>query len=154
MPYDESIRSPLLVRYPPLVAAGTRIDGLALSIDIAPTLLEFGGAAIGGHIQGRSLVPLLTGEADRWRESVMVEFYTYEHPMPWLMDMDYRAVRTHRYKYIHWVHHEAELYDLAADSLETRNLIGEPAMAAVAEELRLELGRLSLEALGLEHPAR
>jgi len=154
MPYDESIRSPLLVWYPPMIAAGARIDGLALSIDIAPTVLELAGAEIGDHVQGRSLAPLLTGAADGWRESVMVEFYTYENPMPWLMDMDYRAVRTERYKYIHWVHHEAELYDLAADSLETRNLIGEPGMAEVADELRRELGRLSLEALGLERPLR
>lgn len=149
MPCDESIRCPLLMRYPPLIAAGSRIDGLALSIDIAPTLLEIAGTEIGDHIQRRSLVPLLAGEAREWRESVLVEFYTYENPMPWLLDMDYRAVRTHRYKYIHWVHHETELYDLVVDSLETRNLIDDPVMASVAAELRRELARLSLEALGL-----
>jgi N-acetylglucosamine-6-sulfatase len=149
MPYDESIRSPLLVRYPPLVEAGTRVDALTLSIDIAPTLLDVGQAVIGDHIQGRSLVPLLAGDAAPWRESILVEFYTYENPMPWLVDMDYRAVRTDRYKYIHWVRHEAELYDLAADPFEMRNLIDEPAMADVVSELRTELGRLTLEAVGL-----
>jgi N-acetylglucosamine-6-sulfatase len=149
MPYDESIRSPILVRYPPSVAPGTVIDALALSIDVAPTLLELGGAEIGGHVQGRSLVPLLAGRETPWRESVLIEFYTYEQPMPWLTTMDYRAVRTDRYKYIHWVRHEAELYDLLDDPFETRNLVGEPGMEPVVQELRAELGRLSLEALGL-----
>jgi N-acetylglucosamine-6-sulfatase len=122
---------------------------MALSIDVAPTILELAGAEIGDHIQGRSLVPLLTGEDTEWRESVLIEFYTYENPMPWLTHMDYRALRTSRHKYIHWVHHEPELYDVVADPYETRNLIGEPGMDTVAARLRAELGRLSLEALGL-----
>ena len=149
MPYDESIRSPILIRYPGMIDPGTVIDGLALSIDLAPTILDIGGAEIGDHIQGRSLVPLLMGEDEAWRESVLVEFYTYENPMPWLMDMDYRAVRTADYKYIHWVQHEDELYDLAADPFELHNLFADPVMTGVVDELREELGRLSLEALGL-----
>ena len=149
MPYDESIRSPILVRYPPRIEAGLQVDGLTLSIDVAPTLLDFAGAEIGDHIQGRSLLPLLTGADAAWRESVMVEFYTYENPMPWLTDMDYRAVRTDRYKYIHWVKHEDELYDLEADPFETTNLIGSPDMTGVVDELRAELGGLALVALGL-----
>jgi N-acetylglucosamine-6-sulfatase len=150
MPYDESIRSPILVRYPPRIEAGTQVDGLTLSIDIAPTILDFAGAEISDRIQGRSLVPLLTGQVDDWRESVLVEFYTYENPMPWLTDMDYRAVRTDRYKYIHWVRHEGELYDLEADPYETTNLIDDPRMSEVVAGLRKELGGLALQALGLD----
>jgi N-acetylglucosamine-6-sulfatase len=149
MPYDESIRSPLLIRYPPRIGAGTTTAGLVLSIDIAPTLLDFAQAGIGEHIQGTSLVPLLTGDATDWRESVLIEFYTYENPMPWLVDMDYRAVRTERYKYIHWVHHGDELYDLTADPLEMQNIADDRGMERMVDELRAELGRLSLEALGL-----
>ena len=149
MPYDESIRSPLLVRYPPMIAAGTRVEGLAMSIDIAPTLLEIGRAEIGEHIQGRSLVPLLSGRSAEVRESLLIEFYTYENPMPWLVDMDYRAVRTHRYKYIHWLRHRSELYDLTADPLEKDNRIDDPELADVARTLRTELSRLTTEALGL-----
>ena len=55
--------------------------------------LEIAQAEIGDHIQGRSLVPLLTGAGAGWRESVLIEFYTYENPMPWLIDHDYRAGR-------------------------------------------------------------
>jgi N-acetylglucosamine-6-sulfatase len=149
MPYDESIRSPLLIRYPPMIEAGSHTDALALSIDIAPTLLDIANAEIGEHIQGRSLLPLLSGDTAGWRRSVLVEFYTYENPMPWLVDMDYRAIRTDRYKYIHWTQHEDELYDLQTDSLETRNLAADPRMAGVVDSLRNELGRLALDALGL-----
>ncbi len=151
LPYEESIRQPLIVRYPPLATPGSRIGGLSLSIDIAPTVLDVGGVEIGDHVQGRSLVPLLRGDNARWRESVLVEFYTYEKPRPWLMDMDYRAVRTDRYKLIHWMQHptERELYDLQEDPFELNNLIADPAMSDVVEKMDGELGRLVLEAMGI-----
>ncbi len=152
LPYEESIRNPLLVRYPPLVAAGSRPEGLALSVDIAPTILELARVPVDDQIQGRSLVPLLAGDppAD-WRQSLLVEFYTYENPMPWLLDMDYRAVRTDRWKLIHWTHHPDldELYDLTADPYEMDNRFDEPGLASVRDELRAELARLSVEAMGL-----
>jgi len=151
LPYEESIRSPLVVRFPAAVTAGTTIHELVSSVDIAPTVLEIAGVPIGDHIQGHSFVPLLRGNNAGWRQSLLVEFYTYENPFPWLLDMDYRALRTSRYKYIHWMHHpnEPELYDLAEDPFETRNLIGEPQMASVERELRAELGRAVVEVMGL-----
>ncbi len=151
MPYEESIRDPLLMRYPPRIAAGARPDGLALTVDLAPTLLDFAGVPIGSHIQGRSLVPLLGGTPADWRRSVLVEFYTNEQPFPHLLDMDYRAVRTARYKYVHWVKfpEQDELYDLTIDPLERRNLAGDPGMAGVRSQMRSELGRLVVEAIGI-----
>ena len=152
LPYEESIRNPLLVRYPPVVRAGSRPTGFAMSVDLAPTVLDLAGVPIGDQIQGRSLVPLLAGdEPADWRKSLMVEFYTYENPMPWLMDMDYRMVRTDRYKYIHWTHHPGldELYDVRADPYEMDNLMDVPELAQVRSDLRDELGRLTLSALGL-----
>jgi N-acetylglucosamine-6-sulfatase len=151
LPYEESIRTPLIVRYPPVVEAGSQLDALALSVDIAPTALDLAGVPVGDHIQGRSLVPLLQDDAADWRQSVLVEFYTYENPFPWLSDMDYRAIRTDRYKYIHWMQHpdESELYDLAEDPYETRNLIDDPRLAGVAGDLREELAAAVLEVMGL-----
>jgi N-acetylglucosamine-6-sulfatase len=152
LPYEESIRNPLLVRYPPRVRAGSRPDGLALTVDLAPTLLELAGAPVGAHIQGRSLVPLFAGTPADWRTSVLVEFYTYENPFPHLLDMDYRALRTSRYKYIHWIQHpdQDELYDLESDTLELRNLAADPGFRTVKTELKAELGRRVLHAIGLE----
>ncbi len=151
LPYEESIRTPLIVRFPAVVSGGTQIEGLAASVDIAPTVLDIAGMPIGDHIQGRSLVPLLQGNTSDWRQSVLVEFYTYENPFPWLVDMDYRAIRTLRYKYIHWMQHpgESELYDLIDDPYETQNLIGDPRLAGVVRELRAEMSDRVLDALGL-----
>lgn len=114
-------------------------------------MLEVARATIGPHIQGVSFLPLLRGESTDWRSSLLIEYISHEYPMPWLLDMEYRAVRTDRYKYIHWSHHEDmdELYDLETDPFEMRNLIDDPTMGEVAEDLRAELGRLVLMAMGL-----
>ena len=152
LPYEEAIRMPLLIRYPALVEAGRKISGLVSFVDIAPTVLELAGADIGDHIQGRSFVPLLAGRTEGWRDIVLIEFYTYENPMPRLVDMDYRAVRTDRFKYIHWMRHppENELYDLAVDPLEMSNRFTDPDYAAVVADMRLRLQRETLHALGLD----
>ena len=151
LPYEESIRNPLLMRYPSRIRAASRPDGLALTVDLAPTLLEFAGVPIGSQIQGRSLIPLLDSTPRNWRQSVLVEFYTNEQPFPHLLDLDYRAVRTSRYKYIHWVKFpdQDELYDLQRDSLERRNVANDAAMAGVRSRMRAELARLVIHAIGL-----
>ena len=151
LPYEESIRTPFIVRYPSVAKAGSRIEELVASVDIAPTVLEIAGAPIGDHIQGRSLVPLLLRAAPDWRQAVYIEFYTYENPFPWLLDMDYRAIRTGRYKYIHWMQHpnENELYDLVEDPYEMRNLVDEPHLAGVVEDLRAEMADAAVAAMGL-----
>lgn len=151
MPYEESIRTPLIIRFPSLVRGGTEVDELALSIDVAPTILDVAGVPIGDHIQGKSVVPLLQGLPGGWRESVLIEFYTYENPFSWLVDMDYKAIRTAQYKYIHWMQHpdENELYDLTADPYETQNLIDDPMLTGVLGDLKRELGKLVLGAAGI-----
>jgi arylsulfatase A-like enzyme len=151
LPYEESIRMPLIVHFPGTAEAGVRVDGLVASVDLAPTVLEIAGTPIGDHIQGQSFVPLLKGDRSQSRESVLVEFYTYENPFPWLLDMDYRALRTDRYKLIHWIQYpeEEELYDLQEDPFEIRNLIDDPDMAGVVSELRAKLNTEVLGALGL-----
>lgn len=152
LPYEESIRNPLLIRYPPRIRAGSRPTGLALTVDLAPTLLELAGLTPGPHIQGRSLVPLFRNSPLNWRQAVLVEFYTNEQPFPHLMDMDYRAIRTPQYKYIHWIKfpEQDELYDLRTDSLERRNVASEPGYAVTRASLKRELGKLVLQSIGLQ----
>jgi arylsulfatase A-like enzyme len=149
--YEEGIRSPFLVRYPPLAAAGSRPEALVLALDIAPTVLELAGGVPGPHVQGRSLVPLLAGRRPPdWRTSFLIEYWS-ENAMPWLVGMTYKAVRTERAKLIHWVNRDGvdELYDLAADPYELTNLIDDPARAPERDALRRELGRLVAAAVGL-----
>jgi arylsulfatase A-like enzyme len=147
--YEEGIRTPFLVRYPPRVAAGSRVDDVIIALDIAPTLIELAGGRPGPHVQGRSFLPLLDGKREGWRRSFLVEYYS-EGAWPWLVGMGYRAVRTERHKYISWTHHDtAELYDLTTDPYEMTNLADDPAHAKIREELHAELRRLTADAFGL-----
>ncbi|MCC7485849.1 MAG: sulfatase-like hydrolase/transferase [Burkholderiales bacterium] len=151
--YEEGIRAPFLVRYPPRVRAGSRVDGLVLCQDIAPTVLELAGGRPGRHIQGRSLAPLLAGRRAGWRKSFLIEYWA-ENAYPWLVNMTYKAVRTDRHKYIHWVNRGAggeldELYDLERDPYEITNVVRRPRYRPVRERLHRELRRLAADALGL-----
>ena len=121
--------------------------------DIAPTLIALAGGRPGPQIQGRSLLPLFARKRAAWRKSLLVEYWA-EQAMPWLVGMTYKAVRTDRYKYIHWVNRGRtreldELYDLDRDPYELANLNRSRAHAPVREKLRRELRKLVAEAVGL-----
>ena len=148
--YEEGIRTPFLVRYPPKVAPGSTFDDLVLALDIAPTVIELAGGRPGSHIQGASLMPILEGRREAWRSSFLVEYYS-EGAWPWLVAMGYKAVRTTRYKSIHWIHHDgmAELYDLERDPYELASVAADPAYAGALRDLRAELRRLTADAFGL-----
>ncbi|MDX1983523.1 MAG: sulfatase [Bryobacteraceae bacterium] len=138
--YEETIRIPMLVRYPRRIRPGVKIDAFALSVDIAPTALELAGGRGGAGMHGRSLVPLLEGKRPRWRDSVLVEYFS-DTVFPRIQKMGYQAVRTDRWKYIHYSELEGadELYDLREDPYELRNLHGD---AARVSEMKARLGRL------------
>jgi N-acetylglucosamine-6-sulfatase len=141
--YEESIRVPFIIRYPRLVSRGTKIDALALNVDVAPTLLELAGAEPLEKVHGRSLLPLLRGRPAAWRESFLAEYFL-EKVAP--RAPAWRAVRTARWKYIHYPELEGmdELYDLGSDPREMRNLIGDPASQPALGEMKAELERLRL----------
>jgi len=155
--YEEGIRSPFVVRYPRRVKAGTRVGQLVICQDIAPTFIQLAGGRPGPHIQGRSLVPLFAARGRRrvsgWRKSFLIEYWA-ENAMPWLVGMSYKAIRTDRNKYIHWVNRARdgeldELYDLERDPYELRNLNGSRAHASLRGRLRRELAQLAAGALGI-----
>ncbi len=139
--YEESIRIPLLMRYPQLIRPGTRISELVLNVDIAPTMLELAGLRTPAGLHGMSLLGLLRGRTRRWRESFLAEYFL-EPNFP--RTPSWQAVRTRRWKYIHYTELEGmdELYDLEADPYEMKNLIDEPAARKVLVELRRQLEHL------------
>ena len=121
--------------------------------DIAPTLIELAGGKPGPQIQGRSFLPLLSGKPAKWRKAVLAEYWA-EQAYPWLIGMTYKAIRTERYKLIHWVNRGTdgeldELYDLDKDPFELKNLIRSKAHAAIREKLHRDLKVLVAEAVGL-----
>jgi arylsulfatase A-like enzyme len=139
--YEESLRVPLLVRWPGAVAPGSEDRHLVSNLDFAETFLEIAGLPVPDDMQGRSLVPLLKGQAPPdWRKSFY--YHYYEFPGAHSVARHY-GVRTERHKLIHYYHlKEWELFDLEKDPDELKSVYDDPAYAAVREELARELDRL------------
>ena len=142
--YEESIRDPLLMRYPKFIKPGTVLDPLAMNIDIAPTVLELGGAPIPKSIHGRSLLPLFKDAEAPWRKSFLTEYFL-ERGFPRVPT--WQAVRTDRWKYIHYTELEGvdELYDLKADPYELKNLVNESSIKSTLKTVQAELAKLLKE---------
>ena len=112
--------------------------------DFASTILEVAGVRDREARDGRSLVPLLVGDAPaNWRTSVLLEYWT-DIVFPRTLTMGYKAVRTDRYKYIRYSELQGmdELYDLQSDPFEMENLIDTERGRAVLPALQQELERL------------
>ena len=143
--YEESIRLPLLVRYPPKIRAGSTPAGQALTIDIAPTILDLAAAKPLAGIDGRSLVPLFNGGGTPagWRRAFLIE-YTTDIVFPRVLKMGYDAVRNDRYKYIRYRELEGmnELYDLQQDPYELRNLVDSKSSSGLRRRMEAELDAL------------
>jgi arylsulfatase A-like enzyme len=139
--YEESLRAPLIVRWPGRVPAGTRRDELVQNLDFAQTFLDAAGVEQPADMQGRSLLPLLSSTAQRpWRDSIYYHFY--ENP-GWSFVPRHYGVRTERYKLIHYYRLDQwELFDLERDPDELENRVYDPALAQVRAELERELQRL------------
>jgi N-acetylglucosamine-6-sulfatase len=138
--YEEGIRIPLLVRYPPLVKAGTRRNQMVLTLDFAPTFLDLAGARIPAGMHGKSFLPLLRDNGPALRDAFLVEHFS-ENVFPRTQKLGYQAVRTENWKYIHYVDlpNADELYDLNRDPFEMRNLIGAAGAAKDLAQLRAQL---------------
>ncbi|MGI5487685.1 sulfatase family protein [Microtetraspora malaysiensis] len=118
-PFEEDIRIPLVVRGPG-VTPGSTIDRLCSTVDLAPTFAELGGVTPPSFAEGRSMVPLLRGEDVPWRDAVLVEFF--QPPYAPYAAPSYSVLRTERYSYVEYGTGERQLYDLATDPYELRNL--------------------------------
>jgi arylsulfatase A-like enzyme len=144
--FEESVRTPFLVRWPGVVKPGSVSRDIVSNLDYAETFLEAAGVAVPTDMQGRSLMPLFRGQrpAD-WRTSFYYQYY--EYPAPHRVRPHYGVV-TDRYKLVrfygigedYW-----ELFDNQQDPLELRSVYGDPAYAKVQQELTEELTRLRKE---------
>ena len=141
--YEETIRVPLVIRYPPLTKAGSTPPEMALGLDVAPTLLEVAGLKPGAGLQGRSLVPVLKNEARDWRTSFLIEYFT-DTVFPRIRNMGYVAARTSRYKYISYRELQGmdELYDLEKDPYEETNIIDRSDARETLQKMQAELRQL------------
>ncbi|MDE5732021.1 MAG: DUF4976 domain-containing protein, partial [Bacteroidales bacterium] len=140
--YEESMRTPLVMRFPDGYDRKGDIDEMVQNIDLAPTFLELAGAEVPDDMHGVSLVPLFRGEhPSDWRTSLYYHFYEYpaEH-----MVMRHFGVRTDRYKLIHFYGGGDffELYDLRNDPAEMHNIYGAEGYDAITDSLKAEMARL------------
>jgi arylsulfatase A-like enzyme len=139
--YEESLRMPLLVRWPGHIKPGTKNDAMVMNIDFAPTLLEATGVAVPEDMQGRSFLAALEGRRlKRWRASMYYRYYHYpgDHQV-----QPHYGVRTERHKLIYFNKlDEWELYDLEKDPRELKNVHAERAYAGTVKKLKAELARL------------
>jgi len=145
--FDTSMRVPAIVRWPGVVAPGSTVDTTILNLDWFPTLLAMAGLKPpeGTLIHGRNFLPFLRGETIPWEESFYGEYGMHHYEV-----CDMRMFRTPEWKLLRDFRRPGkdELYHLAEDPGETRNLIGDPAHAAVRSELsqRLNARHATLEA--------
>lgn len=153
--YEESLRMPLLMRFPGVISPGSVCDDIVLNVDFAQTFLELAGVEAHPRMQGRSLVPVLHGETpDDWQTSMYYRYW--EHlSEPHRVQAHY-GVRTRTHKLICYYGQalgqplakderrqpEWELFDLERDPHELCNVSTDPAYAQVREELTAELARL------------
>jgi len=139
--YEESFRTPLLIRYPKEIKAGTVIDEMVQNLDFAPTFLDYAGIEISKDIQGESFRKLVNGEASEWRDAI---YYTYyEFPGEHHVKRHY-GVRTNRYKLIHFYHDVDvwELYDLEMDPSEMNNLYNNVEYTGAQKMMHMQLERV------------
>lgn len=140
--FEESFRMPFLIRWPGVVQPRSQPKELIQNIDYAPTFLEIAGLDVPSDVQGRSLMPLLEGRSDGWRDSLYYAYYELgEHAVP-----QHFGVRTQAHKLIYFPQtDEWNLFDLERDPMEMRSVHADPEYAQTRARLEVEFTRLRRE---------
>jgi len=135
--YEESFRTPMVMRYPGIVKPGSTNDDFVMNLDIAPTLLEAAGVQVPKDMQGTSFLPLLKGGQKKGRGSMYYHYYENgEHAVS-----PHFGIRTKQYKLIRFYKRVDgwELYDLEKDPSEMNNLYGKKGFEKITVVLKNEL---------------
>lgn len=140
--YNESFKTPLLMAWPGKVKAGSTSDVMVQNLDFAQTFLEAAGVEAPSDMQGESLVPLLTGETDKWTRDA-VYYHYYEYPSVHMVKRHY-AIVTQDYKLTHYYFDidEWELIDRKKDPMELKNVYDDPAYTEIKADLHKQLDGL------------
>ncbi|MBK1790438.1 sulfatase family protein [Persicirhabdus sediminis] len=139
--YEQSIRTPFIVKWPGVTEGTTNDKHIISNLDVAQTFLDIAGAEQPDDMQGASIVPVLKGEdPEDWRKSFY--YHYYEYPGVHAVKRHY-GVTTGRYKLINFYEiNEIEFYDLEKDPHEINNLADNPEYAGKIAEMKKELARL------------
>ena len=141
--FEESLRAPLLVRWPGVTKPGSVNDDIVSNLDFAETFLDAAGQGIPAEMQGRSLLPVLKGETPAdWRKGFY--YHYYEHPAEHNVPRQYGVI-TDRYKLVYFYEPQYnywELFDLKNDPHELKSVYDDPAYATVQADLHKQLDQL------------
>lgn len=135
--YEESFRTPMMVRFPPAIAKPRRLKPFVLNLDVAPTLLDLAGIPVPDSMQGQSMRTLLQKGKDKtWRKEIYYHYYERSFGLT-----PHYGIRTERYKLIHFYGpvDSWELYDLKKDPAEMKNRYGDKKYANLIAELKARL---------------
>ncbi len=142
--YDESFKTPLMVKWPNVIKPGQKNTTMVQNLDFAQTFLDAAGVTAPSDMQGESLVPLMKGEAENFREAVY--YHYYEYPSVHMVKRHY-AIVTEEYKLAHFYFDvdEWELYDRKKDKNEMKNVYHEPEYAEVVADLKTKLAAMRVK---------
>ncbi len=132
--YEESFRTPLLMRIPALDTDGESRSALVQNVDFAPTILDLAGAPVPDDMHGQSLTPLFDSDDPDFRDAAY--YHYYEYPSIHAVKRHY-GIRTDRYKLVHFYYDvdEWELYDLESDPMELTSVYNDPTYADIRDEM-------------------
>ena len=142
--YDESFKTPLLIKWPSVIKAGSKNSQMVQNLDFAQTFLEAAGIKAPEDMQGESLIPILKGNGKNFRDAAYYHFY--EYPSVHMVKRHYGIV-TEDYKLIHFYYDidEWELYDRRKDKNEMKNVYNDPNYAKIRETLHQKLAALRIK---------
>ncbi|MFY0627943.1 MAG: sulfatase [Reichenbachiella sp.] len=142
--YNESFKTPFLVKWPGQIAPDSKNTQMVQNLDFAQTLLDAAEIKQPEDMQGESLIPLLKGDTANFREAVY--YHYYEYPAVHMVKRHY-AIVTEEYKLIHFYHDvdEWELYNRKDDPQEMTNVYNDPTYADVVTKLTQELKELRVK---------
>lgn len=137
--YNESFKTPLLIRWPEVIKPGSVNEEMVQNLDFAETFLDAAGLQIPDDMQGESLMPLLQGNVSEWTRDA-VYYHFYEYPAVHMVKRHYGIV-TKEYKLIHFYYDidEWELYDRIKDPQEMKSVFNDPAYADVVKMMKDKL---------------
>ncbi len=138
--YEESFRTPMMMRYPGVVKPGTVLNDFVMNLDIAPTMLDAAGVVIPKDEQGQSMLPLFKDRKAKGREAMYYHYYENgEHSVS-----PHFGVRTKRYKLVRFYKRVSswELYDLQKDPNEMNNVYGHKSYKKITEAMDIKLHKL------------